>query len=89
MSGVREVTITIPLGESASTSGFRIDVDLGANKGRPFNCVRVALDERGDRLTNGRRVQSNADVVRWLSEQIDAAIEAEISADGEKDRHSS
>ena len=73
---IQEVTITIPLGESTSTTGFRIDVDLGANKGLAFNRVRVALDERGDRLKNDRRVQSNAQVVRWLSEQIDDAIEA-------------
>ena len=89
MTDVREVTIKIPLAESASTSGFRIDVDLGANKGRPFNCVREALDGRGDRLSSGRRVQTNADVVRWLSEQIGKAIEAEVSTNGEEDHQSS
>ena len=89
MTDVREVTIKIPLGESDSTSGFRIDTDLGAHKGRTFNRIRVALDERGDRTSDGRRVQSNAAVVRWLSEQIEAAIDAEISANGEEDHQSS
>lgn len=85
MDGVSEVTITIPLGESESTSGFRIDVDLGVHKGRAFNRVRVALDEQGARLSHGRRIQSNADVVRWLSEEIDRAIEAKVLPNGEED----
>lgn len=47
-----------------------IEARLDPEQAQTLRRLFEALDEEGQRLKNGRRVVSNADVVRWLLEAI-------------------
>lgn len=60
----------------------RLDPDQAQTLRRLFD----TLDEGGQRLKNGRRIASNADVVRWLLEAVaDAKSPADMSAEEDSD----
>lgn len=64
---------TVPLAP-ASDSVFKaghLNIQLKREQKESLNRLFRALDQRGDRLRNGRRVQTPSDAVRWLLEQIE------------------
>jgi hypothetical protein len=63
--------IEVPLGES--DSGYisnRVDVHLSAGERSTMKRVLNGLKSRGARLQSGKPIWSNADVVRWMLEQV-------------------
>lgn len=50
-----------------------LDVQLDRRQAGALRRLQRALDQRGDRLANGRRVITLPDAARWLLEQIDLA----------------
>jgi hypothetical protein len=46
------------------------EVRLSPQQARTLRCVLLGLDAAGERLSNGRRVATPADALRWLLEKI-------------------
>ena len=74
------VTLTLPLAEPPDTQVHRINawhVDCqfrDAETRNAFRQFQAGLDVSGVRLADGRRVVSGADAIRWLVQQIAAAL---------------
>lgn len=70
-----DVQIAIPLADAPPT-GYRsrhIEVQLKGDEPETMRRFFEGLDRRGERLPDGRRVQSNADAIRWLLGKIGGA----------------
>ena len=65
------VTITVPMSRITLTGfvGSHVDVQLSHSQAVALRRLFHALDAAGTRLTNGRRVATTADAVRWILEQ--------------------
>jgi hypothetical protein len=70
----RTVRIDVPIADTPQTGyrsrRFHVEVHLGHKEAIAFRGIQAALDARHARLAGGRVVQSKADVVRWMFEQI-------------------
>jgi hypothetical protein len=63
--------IEVPIGEideSAYVSSY-VQAQLNKTQSASLKRIWAGLDEVGERLANGRRVVSHADVIRWLLER--------------------
>ena len=71
---VTEISIAVPSAEygPADNVSRHIDLQLDTVQARALKRAFVGLDESGSRLASGRRVASNADVIRFLLEQLAA-----------------
>ena len=49
---------------------FHVDVHLDDEQAAAFRGLQNALDAGGQKLSNGRRVDSRGNVIRWIVEQI-------------------
>lgn len=78
--GLVAISIDVPVGPAPAAGEYasrRADVRLDERTARALRRVTVALDRRGARLADGKRVvDSAADAVNWILEQIAAAVEA-------------
>lgn len=61
--------------ESYQDRSSHIEAQLNKEQATALRNIRYALNARAMRTKSGRFVQSNADAVRWLLEQIDAQME--------------
>lgn len=50
-----------------------VNLQLSAAEADAMKRLLAGLDMQGERLANGRRVQTSADAVRWLLEKIHSA----------------
>ncbi|MBX3435538.1 MAG: hypothetical protein KF847_19650 [Pirellulales bacterium] len=75
----RTVTLSLQIAKTRTEHGFRIDVDLRRDEAIAMNGLRESLQARVARLRDGRLIQSNADVVRWLAQQMGAPEHPEHS----------
>lgn len=71
-STIIEYPITVPLAEILDDTYLsnHVQVQLTYLQSKALKRAWIGLDECGERLRNGRRVASNADVIRWLLEQV-------------------
>jgi hypothetical protein len=61
-----------------------VEVQLDWHQGQTLRRLYDTLDQGGLRLKNGRRIASNADVIRWLLEAIaDAKAPCELEQSDE------
>ena len=73
---ILEVAITVPISDvSLDNCHIRTHIDvqsLSRNQGTVLRRLQLALDNRGAKLANGRRVVTPPDAIRWLLEEIGA-----------------
>jgi len=75
------IAVELPVAELTGDGYFdnpprgHVDAQLERRQAKALNRITRALDDRGDRLANGRRVQSRADAVRWILEQVELVAE--------------
>lgn len=67
------VSIHVPLGPTTGHeySARHIDVRLSRRHAEIIRRIRNGLAARHVQLANGRHVESNGDVLRWLLESVD------------------
>lgn len=58
---------------------LHVDAQFTRTQAEALKRLRRWLDETGQRTANGHKVQSLADVVRWLAEQLAADIDPEFA----------
>lgn len=64
-------TIELPLGElGGGYFSRRVDLSLPVESAKALRRVLNGLRANGQRLANDMPIRSNADVVRWLLEQV-------------------
>lgn len=65
-----EITIVAPLGaiQMDAHASRHVDVQLDREQANMLKRIRAGCDDQNARLANGRRVVSNADVIRYLLE---------------------
>jgi len=70
------VNLDLPITLQSPTGFCRkhVQVQLDARQARLFRQIHAALDQQGARLANGRRINHAADVLRWILDQVDAAV---------------
>lgn len=73
---VSTVKITIEVAEYGKRDHVsrHVEAQLDGDQAAALKRAFVGLDEAGARLANGRRITSNADVIRYLLERIGAGI---------------
>lgn len=73
VAAVAEVTITIPV-ITRETVGYlpkHVQAPIrNVGQRTALRDARIALNERGARMVDGRYVQTNADVIRYMLDQI-------------------
>ncbi len=75
---VRYITIELPLGEILKDGGYRsrglrdkhCEARLDCRQAETLRQLFDGLDAMGARLQSGKRIGSNADVVRWILEAV-------------------
>lgn len=74
--GVRVLAVPVPVAEiePAEYQPRHVDVMLHGTLPEVMKRVRVGLMAQNERLREGRLVENNADVVRWLLEGVEALI---------------
>ena len=71
IDGVKSVVIEIPFGADPKEcyAARHVDVQLDHRQAVVLKRMFAGLDAVGERLGNNRRIQSGADVVRWMLEK--------------------
>ena len=69
---IRDRVVTVPLFDGPLTGyvSRHADARLHHSQARTMRRLWLALDERGERLANGKRIHSQADALRWLLERV-------------------
>jgi len=69
----KEITVTIPTADYGPNDNVarHVDIQLDTHQAKALKRAFVGLDHSGARLANGRRIASNADVVRYVLEQLE------------------
>lgn len=71
---ITDLKIEIPLAKSAmGYASKHVEVRFDQDQRDTLRRIHDALIERNAKLRSGRRVNSNADVVRWMVDQVAAA----------------
>ena len=72
------ITLAVPIGPPPGPdayAGLHIDLNLrNSTQARGWRQLMSGLDEAGERLQDGRRVQTATDAARWIGERIAAEI---------------
>ncbi len=65
---IEDVSLSVPVwrGEIKGHVQRHVDLQLKRPEAEALKRLYLALDEKGGRLTNGRRIVSGSDVVRYL-----------------------
>jgi len=82
---VSDVLLEIPVGSIVRVfPNSRVDVHLDRERSKRFHAILVGLIARRAKLSNGKPVRTNADVIRWLLDQPDLhGAENPKKSDGE------
>jgi hypothetical protein len=76
------VLIELPIAEvPPATWGLHINTHLNPEQSHALRSVATALDERLARLSNGRRVVSHCDALKYVLEEVFASVAASMSSD--------
>lgn len=70
------VSITVPIAslQEGAYVGNHVDVHLDHRQSRAMRRMMNGFNEGAIRLSGGRVVQNYADVIRWITEQVDIAL---------------
>lgn len=65
-------TIQVPVAQIAAGNyaAMHVNLNLDKEQARTLKQLRAGLDQAGARLREGRRVQSSADTIRYLLENL-------------------
>lgn len=70
-----QVNINVPMfpGDPPGYCSRRIDLNLSGQQAATLRRVREQASANHDQLQNGRHVETNNDIIKWLIEQIEVA----------------